>query len=129
MPTFLRLLPLGFAVLAGSVLPLRSAGLTWDRPAAVLTAQPGQRTVQAIFHFRNTSSHPVTILAIEPSCRCVSAETPKLVWLPGEAGDLLATFTVGGQRGKVERSIEVTTDETDCPPTRALTLQINLPAK
>ncbi len=112
--------------LTSSLLGLAVSGLVWEQPSITLTGQPGQRVLSTAFHFRNTSAHPVTILALEPSCRCLNADVAKPVWQPGESGEVRAVFTVGPQTGKVLRSIEVLTDEPG-PPPLALTLQVNLP--
>ena len=112
--------------LSPAVLALTVSGLVWEQPRLTLTAQPGQRVVITHFHFRNTSAHPIAILALEASCRCLTADVAKAVWQPGEAGEVEAAFTVGPQTGTVQRTIEVLTDEAG-PPTQALALQVHLP--
>ncbi len=63
------------------------------------------------YTFKNTGREPVTVVKINPSCGCTTAELAKKTYQPGEGGELAVKFTFGGRRGSQAKSIAVTTDD------------------
>jgi hypothetical protein len=124
MPRLPRLLPLTFALLAAAT-PAFSAGLQWERESVEVTAQPDARVVHVDFPFRNTGDTVVTIVSVETSCRCTSADTAKKSYAPGEKDVVGVDFTVGAQSGVVEKSVTVTTDGPELRPV-VLSLRITI---
>src|SRR5664280_66400 len=58
------------------------AALEWKTTDLQLAAQPGQQSMHVAFSFRNVGDRPVRILALDPSCSCMSAEPAKAVCGP-----------------------------------------------
>ena len=52
--------------------------------------------VKAIFKVKNTSLVPLTITNVKPSCGCTVADYPKDPILPGETGEIVATYNAKG---------------------------------
>jgi Protein of unknown function (DUF1573) len=124
MSRLTRFLPVAFALLAAAT-PAFSAGLQWDRESVDVTAQPDARVVHVDFPFRNTSDRVITIVSVETSCRCTSADTAKTTYAPGEKDVVGVDFTVGAQSGVVEKSVTVTTDGPELKPV-VLSLRITI---
>jgi hypothetical protein len=123
-----RLFTLLFGLVAICAEPARAAGLLqWDFDHIEVAAKKGQTAVQVAFPFRNVGDKPVTIVSVETSCRCTSAETAKDAYAPGEKGTLAVEMKVGGQEGVVEKSVTVTTDGAE-PKAFVLSLRVTLPA-
>jgi hypothetical protein len=111
----------------GCVLPARAAGLLrWERDSIDVAARPGQRVVHVDFPFSNCGDKPVTIVSVETSCRCTSADSSKTIYAPGEKDAIGVDFTVGGQEGVVVKSVTVTTDGSE-PTPFTLTLRVTIP--
>ncbi len=110
-------------VLAAS--PCLAAGLQWERQSIEATAQPGQKVVQVEFPFRNTGDRAVTILSVETSCRCTSADTSKKTYAPGERDAVSVDFAVGGWTGVVDKDVTVTTDGPESKPV-VLSLRVTI---
>lgn len=103
----------------------RAEGLEWERTAIEIAAKPADKTVTADFAFRNTTDHPVEIRKIRTSCGCTVAESAKKSYAPGEQGAVKAVFTIGGRKGKQEKTIIVETSEKKSSD--VLILRVNLP--
>jgi hypothetical protein len=107
--------------------PAWSAGLLkWERESVDVAAQPGQRVVHVDFPFMNCGNKPVTIVSVETSCRCTSADSSKKTYAPGEKDAISVDFTVGSQEGLVVKSVTVTTDGAELSPF-TLTLRVTIP--
>src|SRR5580658_5687205 len=104
--------------LLGAASQAWATGLVWDRLNIDVAAQPGQRVVSVSFPFRNSESGPVTLVSIETSCRCLSADVPKMRYGPGEKGAVGVDFTVGNQTGVQDKSVIITTDDVREKPVR-----------
>ncbi|HZZ19372.1 MAG TPA: DUF1573 domain-containing protein [Opitutaceae bacterium] len=91
--------------------PPPGTALSWDTRLISASAQPGKRVVHASFGFRNSSSAPVAIIAVETSCRCTSADSDKRIYVAGERGRIDVAFAIGAQEGLQEKSVTVSTDE------------------
>jgi hypothetical protein len=107
--------------------PARAAGLKWERESVDVAALPGQKVVHAEFPFRNAGDRTVTILSVETSCRCTTADTAKKSYAPGEGDAVSVDFTVGANEGVVDKTVTVTTDGPEARPF-VLSLRIRIPA-
>jgi Protein of unknown function (DUF1573) len=123
-PTFIAMIALGFT---SALTAARADSLAWSVTSVQAAAKPGQHVVNVSFAFQNTGKGPVTLVSIEPSCHCVSAQSDKATYAPGEKGRIDAAMTVTGQSGVEEKSILVTSDEPNTVPTR-LSLRVEIPA-
>jgi hypothetical protein len=114
------------AVLAIGPFEAVAGSLSWNSQVSTLKLMAGEKTAVTEFSFRNDTGRPVRILSVMQSCDCVTAKADKTAYAPGERGLIRAEFTVGGSEGRLERFIDVTTDETSGSPHR-LRLEIELP--
>lgn len=105
--------------------PMLGNGLSWEHEHIEATAQPGQRVVHVQFPFRNAGDKAVTILSVETSCRCTSADTSKKVYAPGEKDAVSVDFAVGGWTGVVDKDVTVTTDVPESKPV-VLSLRVTI---
>ena len=87
------------------------SALEWERGKVELKGEFGTTFPAIEFPFSNNSDKPVTILAVRPSCQCVTAQVEKKTYAPGEKGVLLAKFDATGLTGQITRTISVETDE------------------
>lgn len=79
----------------------------------------------ASFAFTNTGDTPVSITAITSSCGCTTAELEKKTYAPGESGEIVAKFKIGGRQGLQTKTIQVKTDDSDTPT--VLTMKTLIP--
>jgi hypothetical protein len=99
--------------------------LEWNSTLAEAKTAPFQTALEVSFAFKNTGDRPVVIRDVETNCDCVEAATDRKIYHPGEAGRLVAHFTVGDRFGLYERVISVTTD--DAPEPAHLLVRIIVP--
>lgn len=102
-----------------------AGGLEWEQTAIEIGAQAADKTVTVDFSFRNATDHPVEILKIRTSCGCTVADSGKKTYASGEKGIVKAVFTIGGRKGKQEKTILVETSEKKSSD--VLILRVNLP--
>jgi len=102
--------------------------LQWKTKHLDLTTKPGDRDITAAFPFKNTGSTPVTIVQIQPSCGCTTANLSKRTYAPGESGVIQAVFNFGDRGGLQEKLVEVVTDEPSSRPV-ALTFRLTIPER
>ena len=62
------------------------------------------------FRFKNTGNKALFISEVYPSCGCTVADYPRQAIMPGESGELKATFNSHGIKGFVHKDITVTTN-------------------
>ncbi len=122
-----RLFAVLFGLAAICASPARAAGLLqWERDHIEVATKEGQKVVHVTFPFRNSGDKPVTIVSVDTSCRCTSAETAKDTYAPGEKGILAVEMKIGGQEGVVDKSVTVTTDGAE-PAPFVLSLRVTIP--
>jgi len=96
------------------------AELKWEQTSVEL--HPAFSDKQAVAHFKyeNVGKTPVHFRSVKASCGCTTAQTQKDEVLPGEKGEITATFTIGGRTGTQVKTVTVQTDDPD--PAHAITL-------
>jgi Protein of unknown function (DUF1573) len=109
----------------GSVTPI-FAQLKWDQPQQKLPVKPGEKTVTAKYRFTNSSTSPVTIVDVRPSCGCTTATLTQKTYAPGESGEIDAKLNFAGHSGHQEKWIYVTTNVAGTEP-MLLTLAVDIP--
>jgi Protein of unknown function (DUF1573) len=93
------------------------AALVWETTEADLHPGLADKTAVAHFKYKNTGDKPVKITSVHPSCGCTTAALAKDVVGPNEAGEITATFNIGGRSGVQTKTISVLTDEEAGQPT------------
>jgi hypothetical protein len=99
--------------------------LTWESQRIELTAKAGENQVAVGFRFKNSGQAPVTIVSIQPSCGCTTAELAKRTFTPGETDEIKAVYTFGDIVGHQEKTIQVVTDDAPSQPV-VLVLRVNV---
>jgi hypothetical protein len=102
------------------------AQLQWETIRAEVTAKLEQRSVEAVYRFKNAGAAPVRIDAVHTSCGCTTAGLSKTTYAPGEVGELRVRFDTTGRSGEQRKTITVTSDAAPTTPTQ-LTLVVALP--
>ena len=75
------------------------AELTWESREIFQKAGYADKTVGAVFQFKNSAKIPVTINEVTSNCGCTTVALPKRTYAAGEAGRVEALFTIGNRRG------------------------------
>lgn len=102
------------------------AAFRFEQNLVEVTPDFGQERVTAVFRFKNEGTAG-TVRSIETSCGCLSAESDKRSYAPGESGEVKATFNVKGLSGSVERSITFVSGAKGEAPVR-LAVRVHVPA-
>ena len=100
------------------------AELTWAQKTVELKADARTTVLEAKFHFTNTGREAVDVRQIESSCGCTTAELAQRHFAPGESGDIVARYTVGGHVGQQTKTVAEFTTDRDTPTTLTLAVQI-----
>lgn len=87
------------------------AGLSFEKTRALLKPKIAEDTVTAVFAFQNTGDKPVSIKEVHSNCQCLSANTDKKVYAPGEKGKVQGVFKVGSLEGYAEKFLTVESDD------------------
>ena len=87
--------------------------LAWDATTKETNVIANSGPAHFVFDFTNTSTNPVVILSVRPSCGCTTTKLPPLPWTlaPGTNGQLEATVNLPGQSGTLYKSLNVYTDK------------------
>ena len=101
MKAWLAIFPLLFTP------PIARAALKWEQLRADLAPGPKDKSVEATFAFVNDGPATVTIEAVKSSCGCTTAVLDKMVYAPGEKGEVRARFDIGQRRGLQTKTISV----------------------
>ena len=83
------------------------AALKFATSEVEVKAKPADSEVTAEFRFKNNGDQPIDILQVSYACSCLSAETDKERYEPGEAGVLKADFRLGSFTGLQRKAITV----------------------
>ncbi len=67
------------------------------------------------FEFTNTTSRPIAIVNVQPSCGCTTPDWSKEPILPGKIGFVKASFDPAGRPGYFDKSLTITTDLAGAP--------------
>lgn len=92
------------------------AALVFEEQILNLPATPGLHEVSGVYRFQNTGSENVKIRKVRTSCGCTTAKLDKLVYAPGEKGEIATTFRFGFAKGKLRKLLSVELeDATEIP--------------
>jgi hypothetical protein len=79
---------------------------------------------EATLRFRNDGEAPLTISRIRCSCGCTAARLAKMVYQPGESGELVVRFDPTGRKGKQQKTCTIHSNDRENP-----TLTVRLKAE
>ncbi len=96
-----------------SAKPVDSANLTtiqwFDSVKNMGTVIEGQQ-VQVAFRFKNTGTKPLVVESAKPGCGCTIASKPDQPIMPGQEGEIKASFNSEGRVGANHKTIMVITN-------------------
>ncbi|HEX8280660.1 MAG TPA: DUF1573 domain-containing protein, partial [Chthoniobacterales bacterium] len=93
------------------------AQLTWEKTEIELNPKAGDQEAVANFRYENKTDKPIQIKDVRSSCGCTVASLKKKEVLPGEKGEVTATFKIGGRTGAQTKVVSVETDDPAQPLT------------
>lgn len=103
------------SVFFGAVLLVSMTGaqaqLAWEKKEIELHPKAGDAEAVANFQYENKGTTPIKITAVKSSCGCTAASTKKDEVAPGEKGEVVATFKIGGRTGLQQKSITVESND------------------
>ena len=104
--------------------PLPEGVIAWDATLQTVDATAGQDFAHFTFRFINTTTGPVMVLKVHPSCGCTTADLPPTPWsIPaGTGGEIRLSVNLAGKAGRLFKSVAVITDR----GRQDLMLQINI---
>jgi len=104
-------------------------GLAFDQYLVNLGPVAPAAEHRAFFAFTNTSSHPVTVTALKPSCGCLDPKLAKATWQPGERAVFsLKVLATREEPGPKEYFCTVHYDDGQ-PREARLSLKVTLPVQ
>jgi hypothetical protein len=87
------------------------AELALEVPVIEVKPKPEDEEITTTFVFHNNGGKPVTVLKLDSSCSCLSADMDKRVYGPGEKGVGKAVFKISSFVGRHEKTLHVVTDD------------------
>ena len=92
---------------------LSNTNLIWDSETKATNIIAGENVAHFTFNFTNVSSSNITILSVQPSCGCTTAQLPPLPWVvaPGTNGQIGIKVSVAATSGTLSKTIAVATDK------------------
>lgn len=100
--------------------------LVWDAVQKEVTPKPGDEKAEFTFTATNTSSAPVTITHVQPSCGCTIAKLPSEPWVigPGSNGTMEVSIDLIGKSGELYKTLNVYGSNI---ATRTLVIVVHMP--
>jgi len=96
------------------------AELKWEQNIIDLHPAVGDKAAVAHFKYQNTGTTPVRFKSVKASCGCTTTQSQKEIVNPGEKGEIVATFNIGGRTGQQVKAVTVQTDDPN--PSQATTV-------
>lgn len=110
--------------------PQNNKGLTFTKNRIEVTSKPDAKTITVPYTFENKTKRVITIARYDSACSCLSAKVKggKLVYKPGEKGEMKVDFELGSFSGLVEKTVLLwTTDDGEQRPSSVLTVALTIP--
>ena len=117
-------------VLVASPAVTAAAGLTFVKNRVELTVAPDAKKVTVPYYFENKTERIITIARYDSACSCLSAKVKdgKLVYKPGDKGEMKVDFDLGNFSGVVEKTVLLwTTDDAEEKPSSILRVALTIP--
>lgn len=109
-----------------SLLESSTAQLVFEKRSHFEQAEPGQGKFEVSFSFRNQGTEVVRILDLDSSCGCLSSQTDRMVYGPGESGSLSAVFKLGSMVGTMKKALYVKTNLSDAQEGKSHILEVSV---
>ena len=105
-------------------------GLTFDSENKAVKTKAGDTKVTVPYTFTNTSQRTITIARWDSACSCLSARIKegKMVYKPGDKGEIHIDFELGSFSGTQEKTVMLwTKDDSAQAPSSVLSVKISIP--
>lgn len=112
------LTPFAVALLIWAGLVEVRAGLVFEKTHLDITAPVAATQTEAVFPFRTEGDRAVSITALKSSCECTEVRSARMIYQPGETGEIHAVFKHGERVGEQFKTLTVRTDEQGVAPQR-----------
>lgn len=99
-----------------SVVKMVADAIKWKSESIDVGNIPQGKPKLIRFEFTNTSSKPIVIENVAPSCGCTTADYTKTPILPGKKGFVEASYNAAAA-GAFMKTVNVTTSESKTPKT------------
>lgn len=84
--------------------------IKWSKVSHNFGNVPEGPAAEVVFKFTNNGTAPVVIKTAQPSCGCTTPTFTKTPVLPGESGEVKASFGTQGRPGYFNKTVTVTFD-------------------
>lgn len=111
-PFYASVLPVTPAAIVKTV----KAAITWKSESIDVGTIPQGKPKLIRFEFTNTSSKPIIIENVAPSCGCTTADYTKTPIQPGKKGFVEASYNAAAA-GAFMKTVNVTTSDSKTPKT------------
>ncbi|WP_160139141.1 DUF1573 domain-containing protein [Chryseobacterium sp. c4a] len=105
-----------FSVEGSSIVKMVADGIKWKSESIDVGNIPQGKPKIIRFEFTNTSSKPIIIQNVAPSCGCTTADYTKTPIQPGKKGFVEASYNAAAA-GPFMKTVNVTTSESKTPKT------------
>ncbi len=107
-------------ILAMSMIIYSDSEITFEKRKISFGEIKSGEVVDLVFKFKNTGDKILVIKSINTSCGCTYTRNEKKEYQPGEKGTIPVKFFSKGYRGKVVKTINVSTNDKKNPYIRLL---------
>ncbi|MDN3694927.1 DUF1573 domain-containing protein [Chryseobacterium tructae] len=105
-----------FSTEGSSIVKMVADGIKWKSESIDVGNIPQGKPKIIRFEFTNTSSKPIIIQNVAPSCGCTTADYTKTPIQPGKKGFVEASYNAAAA-GPFMKTVNVTTSESKTPKT------------
>jgi hypothetical protein len=90
--------------------PAQQETIKWTKISHDFGTVPMGPTADVVFKFTNNGTTPVVIKTANPSCGCTTPTFTKTPVMPGETGEVKASYGTEGRPGYFQKTVTVTFD-------------------
>lgn len=94
----------------GSNPAAQNESIKWSKTSHDFGTVPMGPAADVTFKFTNSSAVPVVIKSANPSCGCTTPTYTKTPIMPGETGEVKASYGTEGRPGYFQKTVTVTFD-------------------
>jgi len=95
--------------------------LSLDKPDVDLGKMYGGEKKKGKIILKNIGNDTLRIISVQPTCGCTTVKQPKEFLLPGQSDDVELEFNSTGYRGKVEKHVNINTND---PTSQFITVKL-----
>jgi hypothetical protein len=90
--------------------PAQTETIKWSKTTHDFGTVPMGPTADVVFKFTNNGATPVVIKTANPSCGCTTPTYTKTPIMPGETGEVKASYGTEGRPGYFQKTVNVSFD-------------------